>query len=81
MFYSFLCVSIVEFERENAIQDVFDYVSYIKQVNYKNTERNAKINTPPWIFFTFFELYKCYQIAQRTTYAVLSEDFNPIPTV
>ena len=24
-----------------------------------------KINTPPWVFFTFFKLYKCDQIAQR----------------
>ena len=23
-------------------------------------------NTPPWVFFTFFKLYKWYQIAQRT---------------
>ena len=21
----------------------------------------TKINTPPWVFFTFFKLYKCYQ--------------------
>ena len=42
MFYSFLSVSIVEFEQVNAYRDAFDYVSYIKQVNYKNTERNAK---------------------------------------
>ena len=28
----------------------------------------TKINTPPWVFFTFFKLYKCYQIAQRTRY-------------
>ena len=27
----------------------------------------TKINTPPWLFFTFFTLYKWYQIAQRTT--------------
>ena len=27
-----------------------------------------KINTPPWVFFAFFKLYKCYQIAWRTTY-------------
>ena len=27
-----------------------------------------KINTPPWVFFTFFKLYKWYQIVQRTTY-------------
>ena len=28
----------------------------------------TKINTPAWVFFTFFKLYKCYQIAQRITY-------------
>ena len=28
----------------------------------------SKIDTPPWVFFTFFKLHKCYQIAQRTTY-------------
>ena len=28
----------------------------------------TKINTPPRVFFTFFKLYKWYQIAQRTTY-------------
>ena len=27
-----------------------------------------KINTPPWVSFTFFKLYKWYQIAQQTTY-------------
>ena len=27
----------------------------------------TKINTPLWVFFTFFKLYKWYQIAQRTT--------------
>ena len=27
----------------------------------------TKINTPPWVFFTCFKLYKWYQIAQRTT--------------
>ena len=25
-------------------------------------------NTPPWVFFTFFKLYKWYQITQRITY-------------
>ena len=28
----------------------------------------TKINTPPWLFFTFFKLYKWYQIVQRATY-------------
>ena len=27
-----------------------------------------KINSAPWVFFTFFKLYKWYQIAQRITY-------------
>ena len=27
------------------------------------------INTPPWVFFMFFKLYKWYQIAQNITYA------------
>ena len=27
----------------------------------------TKINTPPWVFFTVFKLYKWYKIAQRTT--------------
>ena len=28
----------------------------------------TKITTLPWVFFTFFKLYKWYQIVQRTTY-------------
>ena len=28
----------------------------------------TKSNTPPCVFFTFFKLFKRYQIAQRTTY-------------
>ena len=28
----------------------------------------TKSNTPPCVFFTFFKLYKWYEIAQRTTY-------------
>ena len=32
----------------------------------------TKINTPPWVFFTFLKLYKWYQITQRTTYVNIS---------
>ena len=47
--------------------------------NVKNTHGGVlilasnftKINTPPWVFFTFFILYKWYQIAQRTTNVLL----------
>ena len=49
--------------------------------NVKNTHRGVlvlvklqaevcnftKINTPPWVFFMVFKLYKWYQIAQRIT--------------
>ena len=28
----------------------------------------TKVNTPPWVFFSFFKLYEWYEIAQRTTY-------------
>ena len=34
----------------------------------------TKSSSPPWVFFTFFKLYKCYQIAQNITTAHL----NPI---
>ena len=27
----------------------------------------TKSNTPPWVFFTVFKLYKWYQIAQNIT--------------
>ena len=42
--------------------------------NVKNTHGGVlisvtKINTLPWVFFTFFQIYKWYQIAQRTTYS------------
>ena len=37
----------------------------------------TKSNIPRWVFFTFFKLYKCYQIAQRSH--LLINPFNPIP--
>ena len=36
----------------------------------------TKINTPPWVFFTFFKLSKWYQIMQRITH-VTSKISNP----
>ena len=35
----------------------------------------TKINTPPWAFFTFFKLWKWYQIAQHITYYYDDHDF------
>ena len=46
-------------------------------VQFKNREKHpwrsvnfnfTKINTPPWVFFTFFKLYKWHQIPQPITY-------------
>ena len=34
---------------------------------------STKINTPPWLFFTFFKLYKWNQIVQHTTYFFIEE--------
>ena len=36
----------------------------------------TKINTPPWVFFTFFKLCKCDQIAQRITFRTLPEIYG-----
>ena len=35
--------------------------------NVKNANGGVKSNTPPWVFFTFFKLYKWYQLAQHIT--------------
>ena len=40
----------------------------------------TKISTP-WVFFTFFKLYKWYQIAQRITYVSLHMSFNMLVTI
>ena len=39
-------------------------------------QASAKINTPPWVLFTFLKLYKWYQIAQRTTYQVKESGYH-----
>ena len=40
----------------------------------------TKINTPPWVFFTFLKLYKWYQIAQRTAIYTSARLFLPYKT-
>ena len=51
-----------------------DLVSFLK---FENCEKHpwrsvtfTKSNVPPWVFFTFFKLYKLCQIAQNITYAL-----------
>ena len=33
--------------------------------------QDFKSNTPPWVFFMFFKLYKWYQLAQRIIYGLV----------
>ena len=45
--------------------------------NVKNAHGGVLLlvsNTPPWVFFTLFKLYKWYQIAQRTTNVWTNQD-------
>ena len=59
----------------DALRDLIPFVQFKKRekhpwrsVNFSNNNCNfTKISTPPWVFFTFFKLFKWYQIAQRTT--------------
>ena len=40
-------------------------------VRLQNKARNfTESNTPLWVFFTSFKLYKRYQVVQRITYAL-----------
>ena len=43
----------------------------LRSVNFSKVAGDGcnftKINTPPWVFFTFFELYKWYQTPQCIT--------------
>ena len=39
-----------------------------RSITHEGACNFTRINTPPWVFFTFLKLYKWYQIAQRTTF-------------
>ena len=51
-----------------ALRDLVPFVQFKKREKHPWSSVNfSKINTPPWLFFTFFKLQKWYQIAQRIT--------------
>ena len=65
----------------DALHDLVPFVQFKK--NVKNTHEAeacnfTKSNTPPWLFFMFFKLYKRYQIAQRITYIDLGKSAQSI---
>ena len=51
-----------------ALRDLVPFVQYKKCEKQLTVCNFTKINTPPGVLFTFFKLYKYYQIVQRTTY-------------
>ena len=60
--------SIIFFGLPQIICDVLcDLVSFVQYKKHENTlgGKFLLLNTPAWMFFTFFKLYKWYQIAQR----------------
>ena len=63
-------MNFCSYEYSNMMRCAIWYYLYNLK-NVKNTHQLAcnftKINTPPWVFFTFFKLYKSYQIVQSTT--------------
>ena len=40
----------------------------LQMLFFTYVEPATLLNTPPWVFFTFFKLYKQHQSAQRITY-------------
>ena len=68
-----------EFQKSNTVCDALR--NLVPFVQFKKCEKHpwrsvnfnqvTKSNTPPWMFFTFFKLYKWYQIAQNITYSSL----------
>ena len=56
----------------DVLHDLLPFVQFKKRKNTHGgvlhlVKLKGKSNTPPWVFFTFFKLYKPYQIAQRIT--------------
>ena len=54
----------------DALRDLIAFVQFGKREKHpwRSVTLNTKSNTPPWVFFSFFKLYKWYQIVQRTIY-------------
>ena len=52
-----------------ALRDLVPFVQIEKRIKHPwKSAIFTKSNTPPWEFFTFFKLYKWYQIAQSISY-------------
>ena len=61
---------MIVFVSGRVLSAVFDVDLYVMRCTLKACNF-TKINTPPWVFFTFFKLYKWYQIVQRIRYKLV----------
>ena len=77
-FLTFLVGQELEHKREMAIcgtlRNLVPFEQFKKRkkhpwrsINFIEACNFTKINTSPWVFFTFLKLYKWYEIAQRIT--------------
>ena len=63
----------------DALRDLAPFVQFEKREKHPwrsvtfNKVTGSKDNNPPWAFFTFFELYKWYQIAQIVSYEISTD--------
>ena len=53
----------------DVLRDLVPFVQFKKREKHpwRSVTFSTKSNTPSWVFFTFFKLYKWYQIAQNIT--------------
>ena len=65
----------------DALRDLVPFVQFKKREKHLwRSVTFTKINTPPWMFLTFFKLYKWYQVAQRTTYLKMTYTMDDLNT-
>ena len=53
-----------------SLRDLVSFVQYKKRKKYhwRSVTFGTRNNTPPLVFFTFFKLYRLYEITQYITY-------------
>ena len=66
-YYQLIRISLVQID---ILRDLVPFVQFKKREKHPwrsvtFSKVAVKSNTPPWVFFTFFRLYKWYQIVQR----------------
>ena len=58
----------------DALSNLLQFVQFKKREEHPCSNANScnftKINTPPWVFFTFFKLCRWHQIAQRILFTL-----------